>query len=107
MAYKIVKFYDEVMDDPRLRTLEEKIIVNHILAFVNDGKCVFTSDRAIGRLIDRSEHETYELILSLVNRNIVRCTYPSNGTARFLSLVNPGTIIDDCHSNDIDIFSEL
>lgn len=105
--YKIIKIYPEVMSDPRLRSLEEKLIVCHILGFQNEGKCVFTSDGAIGRLVCYSEHETYQTILSLVNRNIVRCTYPTNGTARFLSIVTPGTIIQDCVDNNLDIFSEL
>jgi hypothetical protein len=107
MSYKVIKFYDEVMSDPRLRSLEEKIIINHILGFQNEGKCTFSSDATIGRLIDRSEHETYQLILSLANRNIIKPTYPMNGTARFLSVVTSGTIIQDCADNNLDIFSEL
>ena len=95
------------MTDPRLRSLEEKIIVCHILAFQNDGKCVFSSDSTISRLICRSEAETYQLILSLANRNIIKPTYPSNGTARFLSVVTPGSIIQDCGNDNLDIFSEL
>jgi hypothetical protein len=102
--YKIIKIYPDVMSDPRLRSLEEKLVVCHILGFQNEGKCVFTSDRAIGGLLCLSEHETYELILSLVKRNIVRCTYPNNGTSRFLSIVTPGTIIEDCAQNNSDIF---
>lgn len=107
MSYKVIKFYDEVMTDPRLRSLEEKIIVNHILAFQNDGKCTFSSDATISRLICISEAETYKLILSLANRNIVKPTYPRNGTARFLSVVTPGSIIVDCENDNLDIFSEL
>lgn len=107
MGYKIIKFFDEVMTDPRLRSLEEKIIVNHVLGFQNEGKCTFSSDATISRLICRSEAETYALILSLANRNIVKPTYPSNGTARFLSVVTPGTIIQDCGNDNLDIFSEL
>ena len=102
--YKILKIYPDVMSDPRLRSLEEKLIVCHILGFQNEGKCVFTSDRAIGGLVCLSEHETHELIISLAKRNIVRCTYPNNGTARFLSIVNSGTIIEDCAPNNTDIF---
>jgi hypothetical protein len=107
MAYKVIKFYEEVLTDPRLRSLEEKIIVCHILGFQNEGKCVFSSDAAIGRLICRSEAETYQLILSLANRNIIKPSYPSNGTARFLSVVTSSTIIQDCADNNLDIFSEL
>jgi hypothetical protein len=107
MSYKVIKFFDEVMSDPRLRSLEEKIIVNHILGFQNEGKCTFSSDATIGRLIDRSEAQTYQLILSLANRNIIKPTYPNSGTARFLSVVTSGTIIQDCADNNLDIFSEL
>jgi hypothetical protein len=107
MTYKIIKFFDEVMTDPRLRSLEEKIIVNHVLGFQNEGKCTFSSDATISRLICRSEAETYQLILSLANRNIVKPTYPRNGTARFLSVVTPGSIIQDCGNDNLDIFSEL
>jgi hypothetical protein len=107
MSYKVIKFFDDVMSDPRLRSLEEKIIVNHILGFQNEGKCTFSSDASIGRLICRSEHETYQLILSLANRNIVKPTYPNNGTARFLSVVTSATIIQDCGNDHLDIFSEL
>ena len=107
MSYKIIKFYDEVMTDPRLRSLEEKIIVNHVLGFQNEGKCVFSSDATISRLICRTEAETYQLILSLANRNIIKPSYPSNGSSRFLNIVTPGTIIDDCANQDMDIFSEL
>ena len=105
--YKIIKIYPDVMSDSRLRSLEEKLIVCHILGFQNEGKFLFTSDGAIGRLVCLSEHEVYQLIISLVNRNIVRCTFPTNGTARFLSIVTPGTIIQDCADNSMDIFSEL
>jgi hypothetical protein len=107
MSYKVIKFFDDVMSDPRLRSLEEKIIVNHILGFQNEGKCTFSSDATIGRLICRSEAETYQLILSLANRNIIKPTYPNNGTARFLSVVTSGSIILDCHNDNMDIFSEL
>ena len=107
MSYKVIKFYDEVLTDPRLRSLEEKIIVCHILAFQNDHKCVFTSDATISQLVCLSEHQTHELILSLAKRNIIKLTHPKNGTARFLNIVTPGTIIDDCANQDMDIFSEL
>ena len=105
--YKVLKIYPEVMSDPRLRSLEEKLIVCHILGFQNEGKCVFTSDAAIGRLVCISEAEAYQLILSLSNRNIIKPTYPRNGTARFLNIVTPGTIIQDCGNDNLDIFSEL
>ena len=105
--YKIIKIYPEVMSDPRLRSLEEKLIVCHILGLQNDNKCVFSSDAHIGGLIARSEAEAYQLILSLSNRNIIKPTYPRNGTARFLNIVTPGTIIQDCGNDNLDIFSEL
>lgn len=95
------------MSDPRLRSLEEKLIVCHILGLQNDGKCVFSTDAHIAGLIARSEAETYQLILSLANRNIVKPTYPTNGSSRFLSVVTSGTIIQDCADNNLDIFSEL
>ncbi len=107
MSYKILKIYPEVMSDPRLRSLEEKLIVCHILGLQNEGKCVFSSDAHIGGLICRSEAETYQLILSLANRNIIKPSYPSNGTARFLSVVTSATIIQDCGNEHLDIFSEL
>jgi hypothetical protein len=102
MGYKIIKIFPDVMSDPRLRSLEEKIIVCHILGFQREDKCVFSTDSHIGFLIARSENETRELILSLAKRGIIKLTYPTNGTARFISIKTPDDTIQ-C-GDDTDIF---
>jgi hypothetical protein len=106
MSYKVIKFYDEVLTDPRLRSLEEKIIVCHILGFQNEGKCTFSSDSTIGRLIARSEAETYKIIQSLVKRGIVLLRYPKNSSTRYLVIATPGELIECAKDNqDFDIFN--
>lgn len=100
--YKIIKIFPDVMSDPRLRSLEERIIVCHIVGFAMEDKCTFSTDAHIGFLIGRSDHETHDLIHSLAKRGIIKLTYPNNGTARFLSVKTPDDTIQ-C-GNDVDIF---
>ena len=108
MGYKILKIYDDVMQDPRLKSLEERIIINHILGFQQDNKCVFSTNAHIARLTALSEHEVQELIISLDRRKIIRIHWPTNGTARQLAVRLPGAPETFCEPGDIfDIYSEI
>jgi hypothetical protein len=108
MSYKVIKFYDHVMNDPRLKTLQEKIIVNHIWGFQVDEKCTFSSDATIARLIASSEFETRQIIQSLVNRGIVLLRYPKSSSTRFLVVATPAELIECARDNqDFDIFNEV
>ena len=108
MGYKILKIYDDVMQDPRLKSLEERIIINHILGFQQDNKCVFSTNAHIARLTALSEHEVQELIISLDRRKIIRIHWPTNGTARQLAVRLPGEPETFCEPGDIfDIYSEI
>jgi len=108
MAYKIVKFYEHIMNDNRLKNLQEKIIVNHIWSFQVDEKCTFSSDAHIANLIAASEFETTQIIQSLVNRGIVLRRYPKNSSTRFLVVATPGELIECAKDNqDFDIFNEV
>ncbi len=104
MSYTLLKIYDEVLSDPRLRSLEEKLIVSHILQFQNEGKNCFTSNARIGRFLDRSEDFVHQTIFSLVKRGIV-CVKQNKGTARILEIVTPGSILECAESESIDIFT--
>ena len=108
MSYKILKIYPDVMQDPRLKLLEERIIVCHILGFQLDNKCVFSTNAHIARLTALSEHEVQELIISLDRRKIIRIHWPTNGTARQLAVRLPGAPESFCEPGDIfDIYSEI
>jgi hypothetical protein len=108
MSYKIVKFFDHIMTDHRLKTLQEKIIVNHIWSFQVEDRCTFSSDAHIARLIACSEFETRQIIQSLVNRGILLLRYPKNSSTRFLVVVTPGELIECARDNqDFDIFNEV
>jgi hypothetical protein len=103
MSYTILKIYDEVLQDPRLRSLEEKLIVSHILQFQNEGKNCFTSNARIARFLDRSEDFVHQTIFSLSKRGIVRLKQ-NKGTARMLQIVTPGSILECAEAQQKDIF---
>lgn len=103
--YTLLKIYDDVMTDPRLRSLEERLIVSHILQFQLEGKCCFTSNSRIGRFLGRDEAFVSETIFSLSKRNIVRITRAISGTARILSVVTPADILDCASGEQLDIFN--
>jgi hypothetical protein len=108
MSYKVIKFYEHIMNDRRLKTLQEKVIVNHIWGFQVDDKCTFSSDATIANLIAASEFETTQIIQSLVNRGIVLRRYPKNSSTRFLVVATPGELIECARDNqDFDIFNEV
>jgi len=108
MAYKIVKFYEHIMNDNRLKNLQEKIIINHIWSFQVEEKCTFSSDAHIANLIAANEFETTQIIQSLVNRGIVLRRYPKNSSTRFLVVATPGELIECAKDNqDFDIFNEV
>lgn len=108
MSYKILKIYDDVMQDPRLKSLEERIILNHILGFQRDGKCVFSTNAHIARLTALSEHEVHELIISLAKRKIISIQHSTNGTARQLVVRIPGVQDEFCAPQDIfDLYTEI
>ena len=108
--YKVIKFYDHIMNDHRLKTLQEKVIVNHVWGFQVDQKCTFSSDATIALLIASTEFETRQIIQSLVKRGILLLRYPKNSSTRFLVVVTPGELIECAKEHeDFDIFdySEL
>jgi hypothetical protein len=105
MSYKVIKFYEHIMNDPRLKTLQEKIIVNHIWGFQVDQKCTFSSDATIAILIASNEFETRQIIQSLVNRGIVLLRYPKNSSTRYLVVATAGELIECAKDHqDFDIF---
>lgn len=108
MAYKVIKFFDHIMNDHRLKTLQEKIIINHIWGFQIEDRCTFSSDATIANLIASSEFETRQIIQSLVKRGIVLLRYPKNSSTRFLVVATPGELIECARDNqDFDIFNEV
>lgn len=110
MSYKVIKFFDHIMNDHRLKSLQEKIILNHIWGYQVEEKCTFSSDAHIARLIAATEFETRQIIQSLVNRGIVLLRYPKNSSTRYLVIATPGELIECAKDNqDFDIFdySEL
>jgi hypothetical protein len=108
MSYKVIKFYEHVMNDNRLKSLQEKVIVNHIWGFQLEDKCTFSSDSTIANLIAASEFETRQIIQSLVKRGIVLLRYPKNSSTRFLVVATPGELIECAKDNqDFDIFNEV
>ena len=105
MSYKVIKFYEHIMNDHRLKSLEEKIILNHIWGYQVDQKCTFSSDAHIARLIAASEFETHQIIQSLVKRGIVLVRYPKNSSTRYLVIATAGELIECARDNqDFDIF---
>lgn len=105
MAYKVIKFYEHIMNDHRLKTLQEKIILNHIWGFQIEDRCTFSSDATIARLIASTEFETRQIIQSLVDRGIVLLRYPKNSSTRFLVVSTPGELIECAKDHeDFDIF---
>ena len=106
MGYKTIKFFEHIMNDNRLKTLQEKVIVNHIWGFQVDQKCTFTADSTIANLIAATEYETRQIIQSLVNRGIVLRRYPKNSSTRYLVIATPGELIECAKDNqDFDIFN--
>jgi len=105
MAYKVIKFYEHIMNDHRLKTLQEKIILNHIWGFQVEDKCTFSSDATIANLIAATEFEARLVIQSLVKRGIVLVRYPKNSSTRYLVIATAGELIECARDNqDFDIF---
>ena len=102
MSYKILKIYDVIQSDPRLQSLHERLLVNHIMGFQNNGQCCFSSDGYISYFLACNEAKSREVINSLVARGIVRLWYPKTTNTRMLSVILPNDEQLDCESlNDI------
>ena len=106
MTYSILKIYKDVMIDQRLKSLEEKILVNHILGFQNDGKCCFSSNSYISGLLDKQQDYVVDLIASLCKRKIIKWQSPVSSKTRMLSVIfNNQTL--DCESGDTKYIIEF
>ena len=82
----MIKIFKEVQQDSRLKNLEERIIVNHVLDWDSQGKDCFSSNAFIGGLIARSQDEVANLIQSLVQRKILSQNCALLGNARCLRI---------------------
>ena len=102
MSYKILKIYDVVQTDPRLNTLQERLVVNHILFFQNNGQCCMSSNNYIAYFLACNEFKAQEVLNALASRGIIKLWYPSASNKRMLSVILPGDEQMDCESlNDI------
>lgn len=82
----MIKIFKEVQQDPRLKNLEERIIVNHVLDWDSQGKDCFSSNAFIGGLVALSQDEVANLIQSLVDRKILSQNCALVGNARCLRI---------------------
>ena len=99
MGYKILKLYDHVMQDPRLKSLEEKMIVSYVWSWQVQDKCCFAYDGFLSSLTCLNESDLYKLLKSLQSRRILNINWL--GT-RVISVITGEEEID-C-GKDVDIF---
>jgi len=107
MGYLMLKIFPEIMSDPRLRSLEERLILCHLWDFQVQGKHCFTSNARIASFLACSEAFVDQTIFSLTKRGIIQCKRSNASTTRMLSVVTPGSIIEEAEADDLDIFSHL
>ena len=102
MGYKILKIYDVIQSDPRLHTIQERLVVNHIMGFQNNNQCCFSSDGYVAYFLGSNEAKARETINALAARGIIKLWYPKTTNTRMLSVILPGDEQLDCESlNDI------
>ena len=84
LKYHYERLYPQVLTDPSLKNLEEKILYCHILSFELEGKNCFTFDHTLGERIGKTAIETREILQDLERRRRIRMVYQPGITARIL-----------------------
>jgi hypothetical protein len=99
MSYKIIKLYDHVIDDPRLKTLEERLVVSYVWSWQVQDKCCFVYDAFLSRITSLNESDLYKLLTSLQKRRILKINWVNTRT---LSIIVDGE--ESPCGDDTDIF---
>lgn len=99
--YTVLKIYNDIMQDSRLKSLEEKIIINHIFGFQAAQKCCFSSNSFISSITCLSTGEVQEILQDLKSRKIIRIKFAGGTNTRMLSVIVPGQEEVECAVDDI------
>lgn len=104
MSYKILKVYDHIMNDTRLKTLQEKYLVSYVWSWQVQEKTCFVNDAFLTSLLDLNYEDLHKLLTNLQKRCILKVNNQISGSSRTISvIVTEGD--EDC--SEIDIFSNL
>ena len=103
MNYRNIRVYQEIMEDPSIRSLEEKMVLNAVMMMQSQGKCAFFSDEWLAGLIGSTPQKARATVALLAGRGRLKIRYADNSTARLLSIPTQSGV-DPCEPEIDDVF---
>jgi len=103
MNYRNIRVYQQIMEDPSIRSLEEKMILNIVLMFQSQGRCCFASDDYLAGVIGSTPQKARATVALLAGRGRLKIRYADNSTARLLSIPTQSGV-DPCEPQIDDVF---
>jgi len=98
-----IRIFPEIMQDPTLLSLEEKIIMCYIADWERQGKCCFVSEDKLSIILGANVQKTRGLLQGLMGRNRISIKPAAGYSAQILGIVRPGEI-NQCTDSEYDIF---
>ena len=68
MNYRNIRVYQQIMEDPSIRSLEEKMVLNVVMQFQAAGKCCFASDDYLAGVIGSTTQKARATVALLAGR---------------------------------------
>jgi len=103
MKYRNIRIYEDIMLDPSIRSLEEKMVLNAVMQFQSVGKCFFGSDEYLAGVIGSTPQKARAVVALLAGRGRLRIRYADNSSARLLSIPTESGV-DPCEPQIDDVF---
>jgi hypothetical protein len=103
MNYRNIRIYEDIMLDPSIRSLEEKMVLNAVMQFQSVGKCFFGSDEYLAGVIGSTPQKARAVVALLAGRGRLRIRYADNSSARLLSIPTESGV-DPCEPQIDDVF---
>ena len=103
MNYRNIRIYEDIMLDPSIRSLEEKMVLNIVMMFQSQAKCCFASDEYLAGVIGSTPQNARGVVALLAGRGRLKIRYADNSSARLLSIPTESGV-DPCEPQIDDVF---
>jgi hypothetical protein len=103
MNYRNIRVYQDIMLDPSIRSLEEKMVLNAVMMMQSQGKCAFFSDEWLAGMIGSTPQRARAVVALLAGRGRLKIRYADNSSARLLSIPTESGV-DPCEPQIDDVF---
>lgn len=98
-----LRIFSEIMQDPTLLSLEEKILMCYIHNWERQGKCCFVSEDKLTTILGTNVQKINALLQDLRNRNRISIRSAAGYNAKIIGIIKPGEI-NQCTDSEYDIF---